>query len=264
MATMKLGHRRNGSGDGPTVFVTQGQNVLTLDGSMLEGLKDGVQRGLKEEHQHGQPKGKQSRPAPLNRAPASDKVPMTPPRVAGISLAPLPDDHSAAPPKAQGRPSQPSIPLGGKAPHASTGAACGGAAAANGGGSGAPGGGLAGTQQLIAEGRSIQRGVPLDPRIAAYNDINGHDRDRDSDSLCSTPPALSMQMLTRPEGNGAFGPLSPCPMSPSILTLCGQPGVDDQFEFAPPVGGGGSMWDGSSTAELLDMRMCQSPRLPSA
>ncbi|KAG2492854.1 hypothetical protein HYH03_009008 [Edaphochlamys debaryana] len=108
---------------------------------------------------------------------------------------------------------------------------------------------------LIAEGRGIgQRGlvietpVPeLDPRIAAYHEING-----DMDSVCSTPPALSMNWLTRGEDHGALGPLTPHPLSPSILTLCGRPGLDDQFAFADPLGPRG----------LVDMRECESPRLP--
>ncbi|PNW74260.1 hypothetical protein CHLRE_13g591650v5 [Chlamydomonas reinhardtii] len=201
---------------------------------------------------------------------------MTPPRVSGISLAPAPFDadhhHGAAAAVAAhskvagGRPSQTQLNIGGKVPpHPNrislSGAVGGPSCAGVGGGAGAagssgPAASASGAAPLIAEGRSIQRGaatgLQLDPRLVAFHEINGGGGD--SDSVCSTP-VLSVHQLTRHEGDGAFGPLTPHPLSPSILTLCAQPGLDDQFEF-----GGVAR----ATGELLDMRICDSPRLPSS
>ncbi|KAG2443366.1 hypothetical protein HXX76_001727 [Chlamydomonas incerta] len=204
---------------------------------------------------------------------------MTPPRVSGISLAPAPFDadhhHGHGPAaaaaalhgKVGGRPSQTQLNIGGKAPPQPTSISLSGAAGPSGPSSAGMGAGAAGAGSsgaaaaaggaapLIAEGRSIQRGTAaglhLDPRLVAFHEINGGG---DSDSVCSTP-VLNVQQLTRHDGDGAFGPLTPHPLSPSILTLCAQPGLDDQFEF------GGVA---KATGELCDMRLCDSPRLPSS
>ncbi|EFJ40704.1 hypothetical protein VOLCADRAFT_108033 [Volvox carteri f. nagariensis] len=222
------------------------------------------------------PTPRQARPPPLPRT-LSDRAPMTPPRISGVSLAPLPNlEHhhhhsfsgekspgaSGAPKPLQRRPSLTHGVLGGKAlpPHAALGAACGhacvaaapapaatvGASVAHGAASFSCGGGIGTSSQLIAEGRSIARSVTIDPWIVAYMDING----TDADSVCATPPPrLNMQSLARSDSNGAFGPLSPWPLSPSILTVCGQLGVDDHFAD-------------NGSLELVDMRTCQSPKLP--
>ncbi|KAG2443319.1 hypothetical protein HYH02_009386 [Chlamydomonas schloesseri] len=227
------------------------------------------------------------RPAQLGRAAPADKPPMTPPRVSGISLAPAPHDadhHSHGPSavsasgaaghsgKIGGRISQTQLSIGGKAPphpanNSLSGALSVGGGVAAGAGAGNTGsgaaaaaagaGGAGSAAPLIAEGRSIQRGtaagLQLDPRLVVFHEINGGGAG-DSDSVCSTP-VLNVRQLTRHDGDGAFGPLTPHPLSPSILTLCAQPGLDDQFEF-----GGVAR----ATGELVDMRLCDSPRLPSS
>ncbi|KXZ50148.1 hypothetical protein GPECTOR_17g784 [Gonium pectorale] len=69
--------------------------------------------------------------------------------------------------------------------------------------------------------------------------------------MCASPPRIHLSNITaRADTHGAFGPLTPCPLSPSILTLCGQPGVDDQFQTY------------GVDEPLVDMRVCQSPKLP--
>ncbi|GLC40171.1 hypothetical protein PLESTB_000258900 [Pleodorina starrii] len=281
MATAIVGrpaHRRQGSDvtSAPLPALGAATSTVTLDGRLLE-IPDVQQRGRLQKDDDlrpmkAQPKGAVARPPPIARAPP-DKAPMTPPRVSGVSLAPLPNlEHhnggsgnggdkspgaTSGATKLQRRPSLTShIALGGKAPPppaAVTAAAggCGGAATAAGGcGVGAGcGAGAHGSQshgQLIAEGRSMRT---RDPWIVAYMDINGDD-EVDDDSLCVTPPPrLNIQSLARSDTHGAFGPLTPCPLSPSILTVCGQPGHDDQFAF-------------NSSLELFDMRTCQSPKLP--
>jgi hypothetical protein len=210
------------------------------------------------------PRPQQARPPPHARA-THDKPPMTPPRVSGVSLAPVPNlehhisncggEKSPGAHKLQRRPSLSThMALGGKAPPppqsvvASTcGGGAGGAAVVAGGCGGGAASGVHDKHQLIAEGRRIARNVSVDPWVTAYLDING----TDADSVCATPrPRLNMQSFARTDlVNGAFGPLSPCPLSPSILTLCGHPGHDDQFAI-------------SGALDLVDMRTCQSPSLP--
>ncbi|GIL61324.1 hypothetical protein Vafri_15799 [Volvox africanus] len=274
-AVARPAHRRQGSDitAGPLPILGATTSTVTLDGRLLE-IQDSQQRGRRDDEGRGPnrmqgPKGAVARPPPLARAPA-DKAPMTPPRVSGISLAPLPnlEHHSCSGEKSPGaatavkiqrRPSITHGVLGGKAPpHPAAIIAAGGgiigavgavpAAACGGcGGNGilAAGGGTHGQHQLFAEGRSIVRNVMLDPWIAAYMDIHG----ADDESVCATPPRLNMQSLVRADAHGAFGPLSPCPLSPSILTVCGQPGHDDHFAF-------------NDSMDLMDMRTCQSPKLP--
>ncbi len=250
---------------------------------------------------------------------------MTPPRVAGFSLAPAPDpDHAlAAGPVGAGLgggqagaagsgvtgPGERGRVLHGRAgsqSHMFVGVAGGkgpgGEHGAKGQGAGAGNGAPAAVANLVAEGRGIPRYSPAplplpglrvsgtgdpevqgtggdeydeatydqerleDPRITAFRDINGSLGG--ADSCCSTPPALSINVLTRPDtaDEGPLGPLTPCPLSPSILTLCA-PGGEDNFQFgAPPVGKGaksGKAWGAGSVAEgLMDMRLCDSLRLP--
>ncbi|GIL79143.1 hypothetical protein Vretimale_16681 [Volvox reticuliferus] len=268
-------HRKQGSDitAGPLPVLGAATSTVTLDGRLLE-IQDVQQRGRRDDEGRGSnrvqgSKGAVARPPPLARAPA-DKAPMTPPRVSGISLAPLPnlEHHSCSGEKSPGasttvkiqrRPSITHGVLGGKAPpHPAAIVTAGGVVLSaagtlpaatcvgcGGGGISAAAGGTHGPHQFIAEGRSIVRSVMLDPWITAYMDING----ADDESVCATPPRLNMQSLARADTHGAFGPLSPCPLSPSILTVCGQPGHDDRFAF-------------NDSLDLMDMRTCQSPKLP--
>ena len=57
----------------------------------------------------------------------------------------------------------------------------------------------------------------LDPNLAHYREINGDD----SSSMCGTPPAINLEVLAREfDRDHPLGPLSPNPLSPSILTIC--------------------------------------------
>jgi hypothetical protein len=67
--------------------------------------------------------------------------------------------------------------------------------------------------------------TPPAHRIAAmlqiYEELN------DSDSLCSTPPALPLQTILRAGSSGGpLGVLSPTPLTPSLLTLVSGPSGD--------------------------------------
>lgn len=338
MATSRITHRRQGS-DGPAQGAG-GLSLVALDGRVLE---EPATRKAKDEVQiHNQKAA--SKPAvarpplgPRHHPSVSDRPPMTPPRVAGFSLAPAPDpDHipahsslsgaaagaaAAGPgvgqaangPGAAGSgvtgPGDRGRVLHGRAGsqnHMIVGAAGGkgpgGEHGAKGQGAGAGSSAPAAVANLVAEGRGIPRYTPgplplpglrvsgtgdpevqgtgvdeyddagydqeplEDPRITAFRDINGSLGG--ADSFCSTPPALSISVLTRPDtaDEGPLGPLTPCPLSPSILTLCA-PGGQDNFQFATaPVGKepkAGKAWGAGSVAEgLVDMRLCDSPRLP--
>ncbi|GFR49661.1 hypothetical protein Agub_g11804 [Astrephomene gubernaculifera] len=278
MAAAVVRHRRQASdgASGPPPLAGAATATVTLDGRLLEAL-DG-QRGRQQKEDDGrspvrvQGKACAARPCHLGRAHEKSMAPLTPPRVSGVSLAPL-DYHCAAeraaavaqqaPGKPPGRPSLAHIVLGGKAPPqpaapavvaaALNAGACGAAAAALGAGGAcgaAAAGAAGGPQLLIAEGRSIQRSSAscLDPRVAAYQEIYGDG----NDSVCTTPPNLRLECLMRSQACGALGPLTPYPLTPSILTLCGELGLEDEFEVI----------GASSAAELVDMRTCMSPKLP--
>jgi hypothetical protein len=70
----------------------------------------------------------------------------------------------------------------------------------------------------------------------------------DSDSLCSTPPPVSQEALLRGSSafNPAFGPLTPKPLSPSLLCTSG------------------ADWAAWADVPLPDMRECMSPQLPAS
>ena len=92
---------------------------------------------------------------------------------------------------------------------------------------------------------------------------------------CSgTPPSLSISTLNREfDADLPLGPLSPSPLSPSILTVC-----TNGLQAFDLRGGGGSaensgdlnapraahdLWTNSSFSNLPDMRECSSPYLVS-
>lgn len=108
--------------------------------------------------------------------------------------------------------------------------------------------------QLFAEGKSIHKGGPpgMNAEVNAmwlmYREIN------DADSLCATPPLLSLD-LTRMSNdfNGPLGPLTPHPLSPSILTVCGAlDGLEPPHGAAAYGEDPGPLWDLSDP--LPDMR----------
>lgn len=125
--------------------------------------------------------------------------------------------------------------------------------------------------RLMATGRSVghQRPAPLNPNMLLYHEINGV-----AESLCGTPPALSLEDVAKGFDSrcyGPLGPLAPAPLSPSILTLCGEL---ESFEPQSPGEGG---WGGGmvrnrgdrsglwgSFGTLPDMRQCESPVVSSS
>lgn len=76
---------------------------------------------------------------------------------------------------------------------------------------------------------------------------------------------MSLHAVSRShDANGLFGPLTPVPLSPSILTLCGG-GADPFDRYARGPNGEadpGPLWE--SFGSIPDMRLgeCISPRLP--
>ena len=110
------------------------------------------------------------------------RPPLTPPRVAGVSLAPTADPEHQLPPaaspaveapaKVPGPPADRGKPSGRPSlSHLAQNNAAKAAAAAAAAGEG-PSSSKA--TQLVAEGKGIQRAtVPVDPRIAYYHEING-------------------------------------------------------------------------------------------
>mmetsp|Transcript_24270 Transcript_24270/g.53057 ORF Transcript_24270/g.53057 Transcript_24270/m.53057 type:complete len:308 (-) Transcript_24270:1150-2073(-) len=225
----------------------------------------------------------------------ADAHPMTPPRVSGISLAPIPDTDcgSDIPAVSSQRPSQTHITSNlGPHPHA---AAPDGGGAGRGqkrppmlkipGAGGLPGGlvapgaygphapdAAAGKQQaevpqLMAEGKGLVRshaprassnGSAANPYLLYYQEIN------ETDSLCGTPPAISVEAVTREfDGKGPLGPLTPAPLSPSILTICG--GLEAfEFDRGSATSASGCLWSPDTSCRLPDMRQCESPQIPSA
>lgn len=256
-------------GSGPA-----GPSQVLFDGRLLDtGAVDGAQqhRRVLPKEEHTLPSSTSRsicKPRGPNHRPSDQRPPLTPPRVAGVSLAPVPDPEHQLPPAAS-----PEAPAKAPAPasdrvkpsgrpslsHLAQNNAAKAAAAAAAAGEGPS---SCKATQLVAEGKGIQRAtVPVDPRIAYYHEING-----DSDSTCSTPPILALSIMNRPDGSGPFGPLTPAPLSPSILTLCG--GMEGMGPFQPfrPVDDEGEdpgpLWD--QYDDIPDMRLaeCVSPTLP--
>uniref|UniRef100_A0A7S0RUY5 Uncharacterized protein n=1 Tax=Chlamydomonas leiostraca TaxID=1034604 RepID=A0A7S0RUY5_9CHLO len=231
--------------------MSRAQNVVYLDGRLLDGsepLCNGVANVTKP-NQAGKPSNIQNQKS-LSMArearqrsgseshgtkPSADE--RMPSAISGVSLAPLPDSevcsYSAADPaNAQHanrrRPPRVAIPHGppgnlrpiGDVPKQS-------------------GPQQGGTQELRAEGRALtlaaahdraasdggapqSRGPSLSLNLAnlsLYAEINGIN---DQDSICGTPPALPMDTIARVgefDFRGPLGPLSPTPLSPSVLTV---------------------------------------------
>lgn len=114
--------------------------------------------------------------------------------------------------------------------------------------------------QLIAEGKSLQTCSKATAASAVkqamwlmYHEIN------DTDSLCTTPPlSIDFARGSVDECDG-LGPLAPIPLSPSILTVCGRLDGLTPGEGDDP----GPLWD---NVDLLpDMRSGATlPTIPSA
>lgn len=70
--------------------------------------------------------------------------------------------------------------------------------------------------KLVAKGRSIHRFSSQNlAKLTIFQEIN------DIDSLCATPASMPLDMLRDcVESRGPLGPLTPQPLSPSILTVC--------------------------------------------
>ncbi|GAX73725.1 hypothetical protein CEUSTIGMA_g1178.t1 [Chlamydomonas eustigma] len=120
---------------------------------------------------------------------------------------------------------------------------------------------------------------PLNHNLIYYREIN------ETDSLCGTPPSISIATLNREfDERQPLGPLSPNPLSPSILTLCGplgemelRKGASREFSGEVPEGAitgisaekRDRFWS-DSFEELPDMRdpgspfleKCDSPAIP--
>ena len=123
-----------------------------------------------------------------------------------------------------------------------------------------------GGHPMVAVAAAAAPGSPdYNPNLDYYREIN------DADSLCGTPPSISISALNREfDALLPLGPLSPSPLSPSILTVCTN-GLRD-FEFheggaSPSEGvaksgedGGPDIWVNTYN-NLPDMRECSSPYL---
>lgn len=73
---------------------------------------------------------------------------------------------------------------------------------------------------------SSSSAMPRPPslRLVMYQEIN------EADSLCATPPCLDLDLIrSSVTSKGPLGPFSPTPLSPSILTMCG----DQAFGWDP-------------------------------
>mmetsp|Transcript_25655 Transcript_25655/g.69638 ORF Transcript_25655/g.69638 Transcript_25655/m.69638 type:complete len:268 (-) Transcript_25655:963-1766(-) len=115
--------------------------------------------------------------------------------------------------------------------------------------------------QLLAEGRALHKQPsqwPEQQSVMIYQELN------EADSLCGTPPSLSLEAIKRgARGNHPMGPLPPAPLSPSVLTICRR----GSFEFGSddrPTSACSSLQSKDWSCTLPDIQVCQTPEVPSA
>lgn len=104
-------------------------------------------------------------------------------------------------------------------------------------------------------GELLQSQDSPDARRRVYREIHGL---QDSYSECGTPPAIDIEFLAKDfDANLPLGPLSPSPLSPSLLTLCNGFGQLDKR-------GGGKEAPSRALPDLRDtpplLRQCESPQ----
>eukprot|EP00798_Chlamydomonas_sp_ICE-L_P018569 gene18569-25078_t len=233
------------------------------DGRMLDA-QEGPKRKEENAH-HAVVKGNAPKARALPGKGAEERNTMTPPKVSGVSLAPVQDfdssyerhrlAHQQQEPISNVRMSKKPSPL--KLDYAG---ADGQKAGLN----------------LWAQGKALQRAQAAKAASAGSHDednpnMNYYHEINDNYSPCTTPPGLSMDAVTRCDRLlGPLGPISPTPLSPSILTICGELG---QFDLAHASPLGPSEDDTSksqraaspawgSFGDLPDMRKCESPQIP--
>jgi len=197
---------------------------ILFDGRLLDVSTEATGRNYNKIEEHFLLPSKTFKPQVARTLvrPIGDKPPLTPPRVSGVSCAPVPDSEMFEIAKLQQKGTtflnQRSHGIVNK-PDAAGKIISG--QTNNVGNNGHNGTEVrqGGYESIIAEGKSFQKtnsSFPyLDPRIAIYNEIN------EADSLCGTPaPFRFNEMSESLDSSGPLGPISAAPLSPSLLTLC--------------------------------------------
>lgn len=211
---------------------------VLFDGRLLDvNAADALKRKpALDEHSPSHATSTKHAKAPQQLRVKQEEKPLTPPTVNGVSLAPVADSECADIAKRKAlnlkvqipyaKQTNDAIPLNVRVEAQQT-----------------------DSVKLVAKGKSLHRHNSISSqhltKLSIYQEIN------DTDSLCATPPSMALELLRDTvESRGPLGPLTPQPLSPSILTVC----TSRELGFEPLNGESGDNWEGFSN--LPDMTRC--------